>query len=183
MSTIAKSTTDVDPRYPIGKYATQPFSVKQKQDWLNDIRFLPQSIENAVLNLDESQLETPYRDGGWTVKQVVHHVADSHMNAYCRFKLGLTEENPTIKPYMENLWAQLPDTKNVPINISLTLLHALHIRWIEILVNMKDEDFNRTVFHPEHQKEITLWYLLGLYSWHSRHHTAHITSLRDRKGW
>jgi uncharacterized damage-inducible protein DinB len=183
MSTIAKSTTDVDPRYPIGKYATQPFSVKQKQDWLNDIRFLPQSIENAVLNLDESQLETPYRDGGWTVKQVVHHVADSHMNAYCRFKLGLTEENPTIKPYMENLWAQLPDTKNVPINISLTLLHALHIRWIEILVNMKDEDFNRTVFHPEHQKEITLWYLLGLYSWHSRHHTAHITSLRERNGW
>jgi uncharacterized damage-inducible protein DinB len=183
MSTIAKSTTDVDPRYPIGKYATQPFSVKQKQDWLNDIRFLPQSIENAVLNLDESQLETPYRDGGWTIKQVVHHVADSHMNAYCRFKLGLTEENPTIKPYMENLWAQLPDTKNVPINISLTLLHALHIRWIEILVNMKDEDFNRTVFHPEHQKEITLWYLLGLYSWHSRHHTAHITSLRERKGW
>ena len=183
MSTIAKPTTDVDPRYPIGKYAPQPFSVKQKQDWLNDIRFLPQSIENAVLNLDESQLETPYRDGGWTVKQVVHHVADSHMNAYCRFKLGLTEENPTIKPYMENLWAQLPDTKNVPINISLTLLHALHIRWIEILVNMKDEDFNRTVFHPEHQKEITLWYLLGLYSWHSRHHTAHITSLRERNGW
>jgi hypothetical protein len=105
------------------------------------------------------------------------------MNAYCRFKLALTEENPTIKPYEESLWAELPDTKNLPINISLTLLHALHARWIEILVNLKDEDFNRTVFHPEHKKNLTIWFLLGMYAWHSLHHTAHVTSLRDRKGW
>jgi uncharacterized damage-inducible protein DinB len=183
MSAIEQTTAGVDPRYPIGKYQQQPFSSKQKQDWINEIRFLPQNLENAVLNLDESQLETPYRDGGWTVKQLVHHVADSHMNAYCRFKLALTEENPTIKPYEESLWAELPDTKNLPINISLTLLHALHARWIEILVNLKDEDFNRTVFHPEHKKNLTIWFLLGMYAWHSLHHTAHVTSLRDRKGW
>jgi len=175
--------TAVDPRYPIGKYQPQPFSSKQKQDWINDIRFLPGGLEQAVLNLDEAQLNTPYRDGGWTVKQLVHHVADSHMNAYCRFKLGLTEENPTIKPYEEALWAELPDTKNLPINISLTLLHALHSRWIEILVDMKDEEFNRTVFHPEHKKDLTLWFLLGTYAWHSRHHTAHITSLREKMHW
>jgi len=183
MSTLEQTAAGVDPRYPIGRYQQQPFSPKQKQDWINDIRFLPGSLEQAVLNLDEAQLDTPYRDGGWTVKQLVHHVADSHMNAYCRFKLGLTEDNPQIKPYEESLWAQLPDTKNLPINISLTLLHALHSRWIEILVNMKDEDFDRTVFHPEHKKDLTLWYLLGMYAWHSRHHTAHITSLRQRKGW
>ena len=141
-------------------------------------------MENAVLNLDESQLNTPYRDGGWTIKQLVHHVADSHLNAYCRFKLALTEENTLmIKPYGESLWAELPDTKNLPINISLTLLHALHVRWIEILSNMKDEDFNRTVFHPEHKKNLTLWFLLGMYSWHSRHHTAHVSTLREKKGW
>jgi uncharacterized damage-inducible protein DinB len=183
MSTLEQTSTGVDPRYPIGKYQQQPFSSRQKQDWINDIRFLPQSLEQAILNLDEAQLNTPYRDGGWTIKQLVHHVADSHMNAYCRFKLGLTEKNPTIKPYEEALWAELPDTKNLPINISLTLLHALHSRWIEILVNMKDEDFDRTVFHPEHKKDLTLWFLLGMYAWHSRHHTAHITSLRERKGW
>jgi len=181
MSTLEQ--TAVDPRYPIGKYQPQPFSAKQKQDWINDIRFLPGALEQAVLNLDETQLNTPYREGGWTIKQLVHHVADSHMNAYCRFKLGLTEENPTIKPYEEALWAQLSDTKNLPINISLTLLHALHARWIEILLNMSDEDFNRTVFHPEHKKDLTLWFLLGMYAWHSRHHTAHITSLREQKGW
>ena len=173
----------MDPRYPIGKYEPQPFSVKQKQDWLNDIKFLPQALEKAVIDLDEAQLNTAYREGGWTVKQVVHHVADSHINAYCRFKLGLTEESPTIKPYEEKLWAELPDTRNLPINLSLTLLHALHIRWVEILGNMRDEDFNRTVFHPEHQKTLTLWYLLGTYSWHSRHHTAHITALRERMKW
>ena len=183
MSTLEKTAVETDPCYPIGKYDQQPFSVKQKQEWLNDIRFLPQALENAVLNLNEAQINTPYREGGWTVKQLVHHVADSHLNAYCRFKLGLTEDNPTIRPYEQNSWSQLPDTQNLPINISLTLLHALHTRWVEILINMKDEDFNRTVVHPEYQKTMTLWYLLGMYAWHSRHHTAHITVLRERKGW
>lgn len=173
----------MDLRYPIGKYQPQPFSEQQKQEWLNDIKFLPLALENSILNLDASQLETPYRDGGWTVKQVVHHVADSHINAYCRFKLGLTEDNPTIKPYEESLWADLKDTQNTPVNISITLLHALHIRFHELLTNITDEEFNRTIFHPEHKKEMSLWYLLGMYAWHSKHHTAHITSLRERMKW
>ena len=170
-------------QYPIGKYVEQPFSEKQLQEWLDDIRFLPENLEHAVLNLDEAQLETPYRDGGWTVKQLVHHVADSHMNAYIRFKLGLSEDNPMIKPYNQDAWAQMPDTKNLPINLSFTILHAVHRRWYEILINITPEQWNRTVVHPEYNKQMTLWYLLGMYAWHSRHHTAHINSLRDRMGW
>ncbi len=172
-----------DLRYPIGKYMPQPFSEKKLKEWLNDIKFLPQHLENAILNLDEVQLATPYREGGWTVKQLVHHVADSHMNAYIRFKLGLTEDNPTIKPYDEAAWAEMADTKKLPINISLTLLHALHSRWYEILKHISAEDLNRTVFHPEHKKEMSLWFLLGMYAWHSKHHVAHVTSLRERMGW
>jgi hypothetical protein len=170
-------------QYPIGKYVEQPFSEKQLQEWLNDIRFLPENLEHAVLNLDEAQLETPYRDAGWTVKQLVHHVADSHMNAYIRFKLGLSEDNPMIKPYNQDAWAQMPDTKNLPINLSFTILHAVHRRWYEILINITPEQWNRTVVHPEYNKQMTLWYLLGMYAWHSRHHTAHINSLRERMGW
>ena len=151
-------------QYPIGKYVEQPFSEKQLQEWLNDIRFLPENLEHAVLNLDEAQLETPYRDGGWTVKQLVHHVADSHMNAYIRFKLGLSEENPTIKPYNQDAWAQMPDTKNLPINLSFTILHAMHRRWYEILINISPEQWNRTVVHPEYNKQMTLWHLLGMYA-------------------
>ncbi|HEX2532146.1 MAG TPA: putative metal-dependent hydrolase, partial [Chitinophagaceae bacterium] len=128
--------------------------------------------------------QTPYRDGGWTVHQLVHHVADSHMNAFCRFKLGLTEDRPTIRPYDEQKWALTPEVPALPVNISLTLLHALHARWHEILKNISDSDWEtRTVIHPEHGKEFTLWYLFGSYAWHGRHHTAHITSLREQKGW
>ena len=176
-------TTIIDPRYPIGKYQPQPFSEKLLKDWRNDIKFLPQSMENAILNLDATQLDTPYREGGWTVTQVVHHVADSHINAYTRFKLGLTETNPTIKPYDEGAWAQLSDTREIPINVSLTLLHALHTRWHNIIMNIKTDEWNRTVFHPEQKKEISLWYLLGSYSWHGRHHVAHITTLRETNNW
>lgn len=172
-----------DLRYPIGEYITQPFSEKLFGEWLIDIKNLPQHLENTIQDLDEAQLDTPYREGGWTVKQLVHHVADSHMNAYIRFKLGLTENNPVIKPYEEKLWAEMADTKNLPVNISVTLLHALHARWYEVLKNMNREDLEKTVFHPEHKKEMTLWYLLGMYSWHSRHHVAHITSLREREKW
>ena len=170
-------------KYPVGKYIEQPFSEKQLQEWLLDIQDLPQLIEYAITNLDEAQLDTPYREGGWTVKQVIHHVADSHMNAYIRFKLGLTEENPSIKPYEEKLWAEMSDTKNIPINVSITLLYALHKRWYEVLKNILSEEWNRTVFHPEHKKQMTLWYLLGMYAWHCRHHVAHITSLRERMSW
>src|SRR6476661_2928411 len=124
--------SSIDPRYPIGKFQPKPYSDEQKKQWLNDIKYLPSLLENALLNLDEAQLDTPYREGGWTVKQLVHHVADSHINAYCRFKLGLTEDNPTIRPYEEKLWAQLKDTENLPTNVSITLLHALHTRLHEL---------------------------------------------------
>lgn len=173
----------MDLRYPIGQYEPKPFSQTLKEEWLADIRFLPQALEHALSNLDEAQLQTPYRDGGWTVHQVVHHVADSHLNAYCRFKLGCTEEKPTIRPYEEKLWAETADVTEQPVNVSLTLLHALHRRWLALLQSFGDEDFQRTVYHPEHKKEFTLWYLLGSYAWHGRHHTAHITSLRERMGW
>ncbi len=172
-----------DLRYPIGKFEEQPFSTEQKKKWLADIKFLPQELENAVLNLDEAQLNTPYRDGGWKVKQVVHHVADSHMNAFIRFKLGLTEDNPTIKPYDENEWVKFEDVENLPVNVSLTILHPLHLRMYTFLQHVTDEQWQRTIFHPEHQKQMTLWYLLGNYAWHGRHHTAHITSLRERNKW
>lgn len=172
-----------DLRYPIGEYVPQAYSDDQKEQWLADIRFLPQLMEHAVANLDEFQLQTPYRAGGWTVHQVVHHVADSHINAYCRFKLGYTEATPTIRPYDEKQWASTVDVQNLPINVSLTLLHSLHQRWHEFLKHFSDTDWQKTVYHPEHQKEFTLWDLLGLYSWHGRHHAAHITGLRERMGW
>ncbi len=174
----------IDPRYPIGEYVPKPFSIEQKIEWLADIKFLPLQIENAILNLDESQLQTPYREGGWTVHQLVHHVADSHMNAYIRFKVGLTEDNPTIKPYDENEWTKLHDVEKLPVNISVTLLHALHTRWYEALKYIKDDEWNnKTVFHPGNKKTMRLWYLLGMYAWHGKHHTAHITSLRERMKW
>ena len=140
-------------------------------------------MEDALHNLNEQQLHTPYREGGWTVHQVVHHIADSHMNAYIRFKLGYTENNPTIKPYAEEIWAETADVHKLPVNISITLLYALHQRWHEFLVSFTDNDWRKTVFHPEHKKEITLWHLLGMYAWHGRHHTAHITRLRERENW
>lgn len=173
----------MDLRYPIGQFEPKPYSEKQKQHWLNDIKFLPQTLENSILNLDEAQQQTPYREGGWTVKQVVHHVADSHINAYCRFKLGLTEDNPTIRPYEEQLWAELSDTHLLPVNVSFTLLYALHTRWYTLLQHIKDGEWERTVYHPASKKTMTLWHLLGMYAWHGLHHTAHITSLRERNGW
>lgn len=173
----------MDLRYPIGKYEPQPFSDRQKREWLQDIQFLPGLIEAAIENLDEQQLNTPYRDGGWNVRQVVHHVADSHINAYTRFKLCLTEDNPTIKPYDENAWAKLADVDAVPINISITLLYTLHTRMHSTIRDTTNEQWNRTVFHPESKKTMSLWFLLGMYAWHGKHHTAHITSLRERKGW
>ena len=172
-----------DLRYPIGKYEAQPFSEEQKQKWLADIRFLPEELERSLLNLDAAQLNTPYREEGWTVKQLVHHVADSHMSAYTRFKLGLTENNPTIKPYDEKAWALLADNDLVPVNVSITLLHALHHRWLAAIKDLPDTAWERKVVHPEHGREMSLWFLLGLYAWHGKHHTNHITSLRERMGW
>ena len=181
--------TDYSLRYPIGKLQDQPFtgdepySDKIRKAHILDIKFLPSLMEEAVLNLDAAQLHTLYRPGGWTIHQVVHHVPDSHLNAYIRFKLALTENNPVIKPYDEAAWAELSDTRNLPINISLTLLHALHTRWVELLNNISEEDWNKTVFHPEHKRNISLWNLLASYAWHGKHHVAHITSLRERMKW
>jgi hypothetical protein len=171
----------IDLRYPIGKYEVQPYSEPLKEEWLRDIKFLPNILESLVQDLDEEKLQRPYREGGWTIHQVVHHVADSHMNAYIRFKLGYTEENPSIKPYEESLWAVTEDVKQLPINISLTLLFSLHRRWHVFLESFSATDWNKTVFHPEHKKTFTLWELLGMYSWHGRHHVAHIRNLRERE--
>lgn len=172
-----------DPRYPIGPYVVQPFSKTQKEEWLADIKFLPNALELALQNLNVNQLQTPYREGGWTVHQLVHHIADSHMHAYMRCKFAYTESNPTIKAYEENDWVQTSDVKNVPINMSVTLLFALHARWHEFLNNLTDADWEKTVFHPGHQKALSLWHLLGMYAWHGKHHTAHIMELRQQKGW
>jgi DinB superfamily len=142
---------------------------------------MPPKLEAAVSNLTDAQLDTPYRDGGWTVRQLVHHIADSHMNAYTRFKLTLTEDHPTIRPYEEWVWAELPDAQG-PIGTSLTLIRALHERWGLLLATLTEADYKRTLFHPE-WGDMTLWALLDNYQWHSRHHVAHVTSLRDSKGW
>jgi hypothetical protein len=174
-------TTDI--RYPIGKYQLVDFSSAEKESRLADILFLPRLLEFAVLNLDEPQLHVPYREEGWTINQIVHHVADSHMNAFIRFKLGMTEENPTIKPYIQSKWGDTPDVLNVQVNISITLIHSLHHRWYELLKTMTDEDWQRTLFHPEQQRRITLWEMLLIYAWHGKHHAAHITNLREQKGW
>ena len=177
------SATVTDPSYPIGKYEPAPYAEEVKKEWLRDIKFFPNDIEVAIQNFDEHQFDTPYREGGWTVKQLVHHVADSHMNAYIRFKLGLTEEGAVIRPYEQDKWSQLSDVFTVPVNVSVTLLHALHRRWHAVLESITDEQWQRTIYHPEQKKEMTLWYLLGMYDWHGRHHLAHITTLKEQKGW
>lgn len=179
----------IDLRYPIGKLQDQAgssngvFNQKDKEGYILDIRMCPSMLENAILNLDEHQLDTSYRPDGWTLKQVVHHVADSHMNAYSRFRLALTEDNPTIKGYNEAAWAELSDAKSMPVNISLTLLHALHQRWCNLLENMSDEDWSRTFYHSGYQKSMVLYNVAALYAWHGKHHVAHITKLRERMGW
>jgi hypothetical protein len=172
----------MDLRYPIGEYEPKPYSEAQKKTWLIDLAQLPNMVEAAVLNLDEAQLHTPYREGGWTLHQVVHHIADSHVNAFCRMKLTLSENNPTIRPYEENDWIKQADVA-LPINISITLLHALHLRMHALMSSVQDSEWERTYIHPASGKQFTLWYLLGNYAWHGRHHVAHINSLRERMGW
>jgi hypothetical protein len=171
-----------DPRYPIGPFAPYPTTPETRRGAIADIAGLPARIRAAVDGLDEQRLDTPYRDGGWTVRQLVHHVADSHMNGLIRVKLALTEDNPTIKPYDENAWARLRDVK-LPIELSLTILDSVHARWIAVYEGMNTADFDRTFFHPERKESLTLDAHTQLYSWHSRHHVAHITALRKRMGW
>ncbi|MEO8085286.1 MAG: YfiT family bacillithiol transferase [Bacteroidota bacterium] len=171
-------------RYPIGKFSAPPSVSKEDiQGWIQTIEQIPSQMREAVKNLDDAQLDTPYRDGGWTIRQVVHHVPDSHMNAYIRFKLALTEDNPAIRPYLEDRWAELPDSKSAPVGTSLDLLEAIHKRWVLVLRNMSATDFKRTFFHPENKVTRSLEIVLSLYDWHSRHHLAHITSLKEIRGW
>lgn len=170
-------------QYPIGKYQPVGYSEQQKKIWLNDIRYLPELLEHAINGLDAFQFETPYREGGWQVRQVVHHLADSHMNAFIRCRLALTEKQPIVKPYDEKAWAELPDVFAVPVNMSVTLLHALHARWYTMMSNIEGEQWERTIYHPVYGNIQTLWFMLGSYAWHGKHHVAHITSLRERMNW
>lgn len=173
-----------DLRYPIGAFeAPARATAEDRARWIGEIAALPAQLRAAVSGLSDPQLDTPYRPGGWTVRQVVHHLPDSHLNAYVRFKLALTEEAPTIKPYDEAVWAQLPDTRDTPPEVSLTLLDALHRRWATLLRSMRAEDFARTLVHPEHGRALSLEWMLAQYAWHGRHHLAHVTGLAERTGW
>ena len=173
----------MDPRYPIGKFQ-QPLEVtpQLRQQAIAIISQAPAQLRLAASELSATQLDTPYREGGWTVRQLVHHVPDSHLNAYIRLRLALTEEQPMIKPYEENLWAQLPDAKTAPIEISLALLDALHDRWVRLWRSLTADQFGRVFVHPEHGPRTVDW-LLFLYAWHGRHHVAHITELRKQRSW
>jgi hypothetical protein len=172
-----------DPRYPIGKYAYDgPLSPEQRTKLIDDIAHAPDALRAAVKGLSPQQIETPYRDGGWTVRQVTHHVPESHMNAYIRFKLALTEDAPTIKPYMEDRWAKLADVESTPLEVSLTLLDSLHQRWVCLLSSLQPQDWKRTFTHPE-MGSVSLEKNLALYSWHGKHHVAHITELRKKMAW
>jgi len=176
--------TDLDDlRYPIGRFVAPASSMPGvRAAHIETLRLLPQRLQSAVRGLSDAQLDTPYREGGWTIRQLVHHIADSHANSYVRFKLALTEDWPTIKPYDEAAWAELADSRTQPIDPSLALITALHARWVATLEAMSEEDFRRGFNHPEMGRQ-NLAKSLALYDWHSRHHTAHITSLRARQGW
>ncbi|MBJ8052323.1 bacillithiol transferase BstA [Bacillus cereus] len=171
-----------DLRYPIGQFTYVGTITEEIIDkWIQEIEDLPNELARAIKDLDQKQLDTPYRVGGWTVRQVVHHVVGSHMNSYIRFKLALTEKNSTIKPYKEEKWAELPDSK-LPVDVSLVMLDSLHKRWVNLLYSLEPADLEKTFNHPE-SGESKLAAAIGLYAWHGRHHTAHITSLRERLNW
>jgi len=172
-----------DLRYPIGKAKLEAqLGVGERRELIDQIDETPSRLRAAVASLTPEQLETPYRPGGWTVRQVVHHVPDSHLNAYIRFKLALTEPEPAIKTYDQARWAELPDTREVPVEVSLALLENLHRRWVALLRSLSAADFEKTLRHPDHGV-INLNQLLGIYAWHGRHHTAHVTALRERMEW
>ena len=172
-----------DLRYPIGKFKFEgPTTPQQKEEQLNQIEQAPIRLRAAVKGLSDQQLDTPYRPEGWTVRQVVHHVPDSHLNAYVRYKLALTEDEPTIKPYAEDRWARLADTQATPVEVSLAMLDSLHDRWTRLLRSLQAEDWKRSFRHPE-LGLVSLEKNLALYAWHGRHHVAHITALRERNGW
>ncbi len=174
----------MDLRYPIGPMVVESNPTPgMQQAWIADIEAAPAALRAAVGDLSAEQLDTRYRPGGWTVRQLVHHVPDSHMNAYVRFKLAMTEDVPTIKPYEEARWAELPDSFDTPVETSLTLLDVLHRRWVVLLKSMASIDFDRSYFHPELGHKVALKTALGMYSWHGKHHVAQVTTLRQRMEW
>jgi uncharacterized damage-inducible protein DinB len=180
---IAKDSNMTDFQYPIGKFQpSEKISEQDRQTFIQQIAEAPAALWSAVTGLSEAQLDTPYREGGWTVRQVVHHLADSHMNALVRFKLAMTEDQPVIKTYDQKRWAELPDAKTAPAVVSLSLVDMVHKRLVTLLRSMSPADFARTMNHPE-QGIVTLDRYLSLYAWHGRHHIAHITGLRERMGW
>lgn len=172
-----------DLRYPVGPFDRRTLlSADERRAFIDVMAEAPLRMRDAVRGLDQRQLDTPYREGGWTVRQVVHHLPDSHMNAYIRLKFALTEDEPVIKPYDEAVWAELPDSRDTPVETSLMLLESLHGRWVTLWRSLENTDFARRLTHPEHGTMTVDW-LLGLYAWHGRHHVAHITSLRERERW
>lgn len=173
----------VDLRYPVGKFVSrETITNAERSSFILQIAEAPLKLREAVHGLTDTQLDTPYRPGGWTVRQVVHHVPDSHLNAYIRCKLTVAEDNPAIKPYDQQIWAELPEAKTAPVEMSLTLMESLHQRWVAFLKSLKPSDFSRTFIHPESGAHNLDW-LVQMYAWHGRHHIAHITSLRERLRW
>ena len=175
---------ETDPlRYPIGRFQwTGPLGKAGRAQAIDQISGQPAKLRQAVRGLSDTQLGTPYREGGWTVRQVAHHLADSHMNAYVRCRLALTETKPTVKPYDEASWAELEDSRNAPIDISLSLLDALHLRWVRLLRSLAEEDFAREYIHPD-DGLVTIEKMVAVYAWHGTHHIAHINGMRELKGW
>jgi hypothetical protein len=178
------TSNNVNDRYPIGEFIyPENFIQTHIDNYINIIQIHPVKLREETGKLTDEQLDTPYRDGGWTIRQVVHHLADSHMNSYIRFKLAVTEDTPVIKPYLEEKWAETIDGKTAPAWISLNLLDALHFRWVLFLNSLKADDFKRTFYHPQQKRELNINEALALYSWHCQHHLAHITSLKNKKNW
>jgi len=174
----------MDPRYPIGPFQMEKetLTAEERRGLIDQIAAAPARLRDAVAGLSSAQLDTPYRPGGWTPRQVAHHIPDSHINAYVRIKLALTEAEPAVQTYEESEWAKLPDTAKTPVDVSLELLDALHRRWVTLLRSLGEKDFAKTARHPS-WGVVTVDFLLAHYAWHGRHHVAHITSLRDRMGW
>ena len=174
-----------DLQYPVGKFEWPRHSAskEERERWIADIAGTPADLRASVSGLTEQQLDTPYRPGGWTLRQVVHHLADSHLNAYVRMRLALTEDSPTIKPYDQDRWAALEDARTGPIDDSLVLLEALHTRWVSLASSLGHDGLHKTFFHPEQETEVSVQTLLAMYAWHGRHHVAQISRLRERQNW
>lgn len=171
-------------KYPIGIYS-KPQEITQEllSEYILAISTFPEKLKNEVHHLTDSQLDTPYRPGGWTIRQVVHHCADSHMNSLFRFKLALTEDNPTIKPYFEDRWAELADSKSMPVDAALKMIEGIHARWTVLLTSLSERELSRTFFHPESNKQYRLDETIGVYAWHCKHHLAHITTAKKTNKW